>query len=147
MVQNPVKRCGAEDSIEAVPERQSDQVGSNEADAIAKVWLKILPRVQHHVARKIEADDASPRKILQEKAGQFPGAAARVEQTLIAAQPKFAENALSPLKLRRGEAMVFGGIPFPGICGSDIGSGIHPARNSRSFASLRMTIKKEFHSP
>jgi hypothetical protein len=80
-----VERRGAEDSIKAVAKRQSDQIGSNEADTVAKVWLKILPRVQHHVARKIETDNASLRKILQEHAGYLPGAATGIQQTLIAA--------------------------------------------------------------
>jgi hypothetical protein len=115
VVQHPMKRRGAEDSVEAVAERKSDKIGSNEPDTMAKVWRKILLRVQHHVAGNVEADDAAARKILHEKAGQFPGAATRIQQAFIAAQSKLAENALSPVKLRRGEAVILGGVPLAGV--------------------------------
>jgi hypothetical protein len=69
MVENPVERGGAEDSVEAVAERKRDEIGNDEPDTLGKVWPKILLRVPHHVAGKIEPDDLAARQILQENAG------------------------------------------------------------------------------
>ncbi len=70
--------------------------------------------MQHHVAGKVEANDAAIRQILQKKAREFSGTATGVQHTLVAAKSKFAQHPLSPLKLRRRETMVISGIPFPG---------------------------------
>jgi hypothetical protein len=112
VVEYPVERCGTEDSIEAVVKRERNQVSGYESDSITKIWRKILLRMKHHVSGKIKADDVAERKILQKNSCQFSGAATGIQQMLIAAQPKFAEHSPSPLKLRRGEAMVFCGVPF-----------------------------------
>jgi hypothetical protein len=108
-----VERRSAENSVKAVTERKRDQIGGYKPHPVAKIWLKILLGMQHHVAGKVEANDAAMRKILQEKASQFSGAATGVKHALIAAKPEFAKHPLSPLKLRRGETMVISGIPFP----------------------------------
>jgi len=131
VVQHPVERRGAEDSVEAVAERKSDQVSSNEPDSLAKFWLKILPRVQHHVAGKIESDDAAARKIPQKEPGEFAGAATGVEDALVSAQVKFADHALAPLELRRGKAVVFGGVPFARIWRRG-----HPSSNASTSGKL-----------
>ena len=108
-----MKRRGAENSVKTVTKRKRDQIGRYKLHPVAKIWLKILLGMQHHIAGKVEANDAAMRKILQEKASQFSGAATGVQHTLITAKPKFAQDPLSPLKLRRGETMVISGIPFP----------------------------------
>ena len=71
--------------------------------------------MHHHIAGEIEPDDSATRKIFQKKASQFSCPATRIEYAFIAAQVQVVEDALSPLKLRRGEAMVFGGVPFAGL--------------------------------
>ncbi len=109
-----MKRRSAENSVKAIPKWKRDQVSSYKPCPAAKIRLKILLSMQNHVAGKIEANDAAVRKILQEKARELSGAAAGVQHTLVAAKSKFAEHPLSPLELRRGKAMVFSGIPFPG---------------------------------
>ena len=116
MVHDPMKRCRAENSIEAAKERKRNQVSSHQPDAILKIWLKLLLGVAHHVAGKIKANDSSARYLLQQKAGQFSGTTTRVQQALIPAQPELTQNALSPPKLRRREAVVFRGVPFARIC-------------------------------
>jgi hypothetical protein len=81
-----VKRRGAEDSVEAVAERKSGQISSNEPDPVSEVWRKVLPRVQHHVAGHVEADHAAARKILQKEPGEFARAATGVEDALVSPQ-------------------------------------------------------------
>ena len=96
MIPHPMERRSAEDAIEAVAEWESRKIGGNEMSAIAKVWLKILLRVQHHVAGKIESHNAAEWQILQQDAGEFPRAAAGIQQALVTTQLKLPENALPP---------------------------------------------------
>src|SRR6267154_5953838 len=107
VVLHPVKRGGAENTIEAIAERKGDQIGRHTTNEILEVWRKILLRVSHHVKRKIEPNHSAAWKILKQETREFAGAAAGVEHTLVSTQLKLIEDALPPLELRRGEAMVF----------------------------------------
>jgi hypothetical protein len=71
--------------------------------------------MEHHIAREIEPNDATARKIVEKKAREFPGAATGIKHAFISTQLKLLEDTLPPLELRRGEAMIFGGVPFAGV--------------------------------
>jgi hypothetical protein len=81
-----MKRCRAKDAIEVIAKRKGQQVGSDKADLISKIRLKILACVQNHVAREVEPNDAASGKAFKKKPGKFSGAATGIEQALVTTQ-------------------------------------------------------------
>lgn len=93
--------------------------------------MQVALRVEHHVAREVESDDSAAGQTLQQQVSEPSGSATGVEDTLIAAQVQVAEDALSPLELGRGEAMVLGGVPL-----AKGGLSVHFSAGNRSFTKL-----------
>jgi len=115
VIEDPVERCGAENSVEYFAERKRKQISHNELSTITKLCLQITTRILHHVARNVEPDYSPARQFLQQQPRQLTRTASRIQDALIAPQVKRSEHPLSPLKLRRGQAVIFRCVPLARI--------------------------------
>jgi hypothetical protein len=66
MIQYPMERSGAENSIERIVEWKREKISSYEPGAEPKVWRQVLSGMEDHVLRKVEPDDPSTGKILKQ---------------------------------------------------------------------------------
>ena len=87
MVKHPVESGRAHDAIKCPLERQVQQIAGQQAHARAKLD-QVLARRAQHVLREINADYAPARQGFEKISGKPAGAAARIENTFIPAQPQ-----------------------------------------------------------
>ena len=111
VIEHPVKRRGTEDSVKRFAERKGNEISGNELYVPAKFRVQMVVRKLHHILGQIETYHPSLREILKKQPGEFPRAAAGIQNALISPQVQVAENALPPLELRRRETMVVPGVP------------------------------------
>jgi hypothetical protein len=71
----------------------------------------------------VEGDDAALWEELQQLGGEATGAAAGVEDGLVAAEVEAGEDFGAPADVRLGNAMIDGGVPFDTVGTPGVGLG------------------------
>ena len=112
VIADPVERRRAEDEIGPGVERHRGSSTCAKRHAIAEVGPQVGARRQQHVPRSIDRDQPAVRQHRHQLAGQPPGAAAGVDDALVAAHRQSRQHAPSPLGLRRGDAVVGRRVPL-----------------------------------
>lgn len=110
-----MKRSGTEDAVKRWAKWQRQQIGSDEFNPIAELRMQALARMEDHVAREIKTNNTTFGKIFEKQSGQLSRAATSIEDAFITAQAKFAQDALSPLKLRSRKPVILRRVPLAGL--------------------------------
>jgi len=116
MIANPVKRGSADDNVESTLEWQVQEIAGDQTQSPAEVVREMLSRGVEHVLRKIDCDDSTAWKGVQQFGGESSGSATCIENDFLTAKLEASENLLAPTDLRSGKAMVNGGVPLTRSC-------------------------------
>jgi hypothetical protein len=108
VVVDPVEGGGAQDRVDGLVELEVQQVDGERLDAVAEA----PPGLVDHRLRAVDRHHVAVRHPLQQQGGHPPGAAAGVEDPLVAAQVEPLQDVAAPRLLGRGDPVVRGGVPF-----------------------------------
>ena len=112
MIEHPMERGRAYDSIEHALERQAEEIACNQMKSRVRRCTKMLLCTVQHILRKIDSDYTTSWEPGNQLTGKATCAATRVQHEFIAAKPQACQNFLAPTGLRRRDLMVDSGIPF-----------------------------------
>jgi hypothetical protein len=99
VIEHPMKRRRAHDSVEHTFKRQMQQIARDQANALTKS-RQMPTRGTQHVLGEIHPNDPAARQGFEKLHGQTASPASAIEHHFIAAQSQARQNFLPPADLR-----------------------------------------------